>query len=280
MVSSPLLIPFETLKTVVAGSIVYPPGGRLKLRVQECIQLMLLDAGTMSIFIDGRELQVEPGHIVLLKPGHEERFVYSVTEQTTCRWISIGITFLSPEAREKLNKLQEYIPVTSEMEQLFDMLMTTKQRTSSVDALMLSLGFTALHLYAMEVKHLFGQQRKHPAVHTVLSWIDQHYQEDITLTRLAEQVNLSPEHLLRLFKQHMFTTPINYLWSCRVERALELLTSTGLPITEITNRCGFKTSQHFSRMMKQSTGRTATEIRQSAWRGAGSGTGIAMVRER
>ncbi|RAV21465.1 helix-turn-helix domain-containing protein [Paenibacillus contaminans] len=258
---------FDSLKRAVAGSIVYPPGGRFGPRVQLDLQLVMLYTGEMTVTIDGRQLHVLPGHVVLLKPGHEETFAFSRTEETWHRWISIHVSSLSDDTRKTLYELPEYLPLTEEMNRLTDLMLIMRKHASLDDPAMISLGLAALHLYPIESERVLLQKEKHPAVYSALSWIHEHYPEDITLKKLASQVGQSPEHLLRLFKMNVQSTPIHYLWEYRVNQAVALLTSTGLTVSEIAHRCGFKTSHHCARLVKKSTGRTATEMRQLSWSG-------------
>ena len=78
---------------------------------------------------------------------------------------------------------------------------------------------------------------------------------------------VSPAHLIRLFRAQLNTTPMNYLWERRVAMGIELLLQTGLGVGEIANRCGFQTSQHFSRRVRQATGLTPLEVREQSWQG-------------
>lgn len=262
-----LNIPFDTLENAYAGSIVYPPGGRFGPRIQQDIQLVMLYTGEMNVSIDGRHVRVLPGQLMLLKPGHEETFIFSKTEQSWHRWISVHLTELSDETREALYQLPECLSLTEEMNRLTDLMLTVQRQVPNNDSSILSLGLAAIHLYPIESKRVLLQKEKHPAVYSTLSWIHEHYSEEITLEKLAIQARLSPEHLLRLFKTNVKSTPIHYLWEYRINKAVELLNSTGLTVTEIAHRCGFKTSHHFARLIKQFTGKTATEIRQLSWSG-------------
>ncbi|MDQ6421585.1 AraC family transcriptional regulator [Paenibacillus sp. LHD-117] len=260
-----LNIPFDTLKSAVAGSIVYPPGGRFGPRIQQDIQLVMLYTGEMNVTIDGRHVRVLPGQLILLKPGHEETFIFSKTEQSWHRWIAIHMNELPEHTRDALYQLPECLPLTEEMTRLTDLMLDVQRQVPSDDPSALSLGLSAIHLYPIESKRVLLQKEKHPAVYATLMWIHDHYADEISLERLAQQANLSPEHLLRLFKSNIQSTPIHYLWEYRVNKAIELLTSTGLTISEIAHRCGFKTSHHFARLIKKFTGKTATTIRQSSW---------------
>ncbi|GLX66447.1 AraC family transcriptional regulator [Paenibacillus glycanilyticus] len=253
--------------SAVAGSVVYPPGGKFGPRIQMDLQLVMLYTGEMTVTIDGRELHAEPGHVVLLLPGHEEQFVFSKTEDTWHRWIAVHAPELDDETLESFRRLPECLPLTEDMNRLTDLLIGLQRNVSSSDPVMLQLGLAALHLYPVESKRTLHQTEKHPAIYAAISWMREHYAEDVTLKEISASVNLSPEHLVRLFKQHEHMTPFQYLWNLRINKAVELLTNTGLTITEVALLCGFKTSHHFARQLKQATGRTASEIRQLSWSG-------------
>ncbi len=87
----------------------------------------------------------------------------------------------------------------------------------------------------------------------------------LTLDMIAIAAAVSPAHLIRLFRQQLNTTPMAYLWERRVTQGIELLRQTGLGVGEIANRCGFRTSYHFSRRVRQAAGLSPLEVRQQAW---------------
>lgn len=267
MSSLPLNLSIQDIGHATAGSIVYPPGGRLGPRIQQDVQLVMLYTGEMNVEINGRMVRIGPGHVVLLKPGCEENFTFSRSEETWHRWIAVHINKLPEETTQLLGQLPEYLPLTEEMNRLLDLMLNMQRYASIDDPAMISLGLAALYLYPTESRRALLEKEKHPAIYQVLSQIYEHYMDELTLAELADRIGLSPEHLVRLFKQYEQTTPIAYLWSYRIDRAVELLTSTGLNVTEIAHRCGFKTSHHFARMIKQITGRTASEIRRLSWSG-------------
>jgi AraC-like DNA-binding protein len=262
--ADPQHFPFDNVISAVAGSVVYPPGGRFGPRLQKDIQLVLLYTGNMDVTIEGKLLQVQPGHIILLTPGREETFVFARKEETWHRWISVHLTELSEDAIHYLNSLPIILPLTEEMNRLTDLMLSLQIQSQQDDLLMRTLGLAALHLYPSESIQYRQQREKHPSVYMAISWIRDHYAREFTLIELAKQSGISPEHLVRLFRKDMRRTPIQYVWEYRVERAMELLIHTGISVFEVAQRCGFKTSHHFSRMIKQATGRTPTQIRQSS----------------
>lgn len=81
-----------------------------------------------------------------------------------------------------------------------------------------------------------------------LELIRERLSEDISLEELAAEVNLSPFHFARMFKQSVGVPPRAYLTRLRVGRARELLKTTDLSVTEIALEVGYSSSQVFARV--------------------------------
>ena len=83
----------------------------------------------------------------------------------------------------------------------------------------------------------------------VLSWIEQHACEKLTMEDLARQAAMSERTFLRRFREATGFAPIDYVIRARIRRATELLAGRNaeLSITEIAFRCGFQDSNYFSR---------------------------------
>lgn len=77
-------------------------------------------------------------------------------------------------------------------------------------------------------------------------YMEQHFQEHITVSKLAQLGYISVSCLNRRFKQELGVTPIEYLIDLRIEKAKTLLRRKNISMTEIAMRCGFGSSGHFS----------------------------------
>lgn len=254
----------DLIRHAAPGTIVYPPGGRFGPRQQTDFQLVLVHTGSMKVDIDGIVHHVQPGYVELLKPGRTETFEFAKEQDTWHRWIAVHINPVPIFTTEYVERLPSSIPITEELNRLTDLMLALSGTHGFAEELMRSLGLAALLLYASD-SSADGKEAVHPSVGLAKSIIRSRYGEELTLKQLAGLVGLSPEHLVRLFKRHERTTPIKFLWHYRVLRACEMLMHTGLTIGEIAARCGFKTTYHFARVIKQATGRTPTGIRQAHW---------------
>lgn len=93
-----------------------------------------------------------------------------------------------------------------------------------------------------------------------LSYMEEHYNENITLEYAAEQMNFSPSHFSKMFKKLTGINFVTYLNMVRVEKAMECLQSTSMKITEIGFHCGFNNVRTFNRVFKEVTGYTPSQF--------------------
>ncbi|WDI41031.1 helix-turn-helix domain-containing protein [Bremerella sp. P1] len=84
-----------------------------------------------------------------------------------------------------------------------------------------------------------------------ISYIEQHYSEDIQLEVLTEIAGMSRRSFMRAFEEATGSTPIAYLIQLRLSRSAELLWATDKSVTEIAFEVGFNDSNYFSRQFRK-----------------------------
>lgn len=82
-------------------------------------------------------------------------------------------------------------------------------------------------------------------IQNLLNYINTHFQDTLSLEKLAELVALTPAHLSKTFKRYMGVTLSEYIKSVRIHRAVSYLSSTTLSIDEVTEKCGFPNKHSF-----------------------------------
>lgn len=82
-------------------------------------------------------------------------------------------------------------------------------------------------------------------------YMDEHYSDPISLESLAESACVSQHHFLRVFKKVYGETPYKYLVQKRLKAARELLSKSGLTITEISSKVGFQSVDGFYRVFRR-----------------------------
>lgn len=95
----------------------------------------------------------------------------------------------------------------------------------------------------------------------VLKFMYANCNRDIDLEELANVAHMERTAFAKKFKSMYKITPINYLYSIRLSRSLDLLMSYDLPITSIAQMIGFKRSTAFASSFARTFGMTPTEYR-------------------
>ncbi|WP_181592721.1 cache domain-containing protein [Paenibacillus sp. YN15] len=113
-----------------------------------------------------------------------------------------------------------------------------------------------------------NQRGKKEIIDQVLVYIQEHYSDhSLSLDRLAEEFNMSPTYISKLFKEYAEGNFIDYLIEVRIEAAKRLLENKNAKIGDIAASVGYANSRSFMRSFKKCTGLTTTEYRERFARG-------------
>lgn len=114
---------------------------------------------------------------------------------------------------------------------------------------------------AAEMNVLQRQLSGEDAFNRALDFVNKNYMDDVTLDSLAAYAGFSRYTLSRMFRQHTGETFTHYLSRRRVEMAMELLSGTRLPVTQVALQCGFNSIATFNRVFRDVKGCTPTQYR-------------------
>jgi two-component system response regulator YesN len=96
----------------------------------------------------------------------------------------------------------------------------------------------------------------------VIEFIKDNYNENISLKKIADALELTPNYLSALFKKDLELTFSEYLNGIRLDKAKELLLNTNLRSYEIAEQIGFTDESYFSRSFKKHTDVRPNEFRR------------------
>jgi len=91
-----------------------------------------------------------------------------------------------------------------------------------------------------------------------------HESPDYGVDHVAQELRVHRTTIFRFFKRAYAQSPAEYLRNLRLQRALELLKDTSLPVAEVAGRSGFSDANYFARSIRQSQGLSPRELRQQS----------------
>jgi AraC-like DNA-binding protein len=95
----------------------------------------------------------------------------------------------------------------------------------------------------------------------VISYLHEHYREEISVAKLMRTAALSRSSLHRLFKLHTSTTIVEYVTQLRVGNACALLLNSQKPVAAIADAVGYRNLANFNRQFKMVKKKTPREFR-------------------
>jgi AraC-like DNA-binding protein len=250
---------------VSVGTVTYPPGGTLGPRTQRDLQLVLVHAGSVRVWVDQGSRRLAAGEAGLLLPGHRERFAFDPGVDTRHSWVQAHVPDVPGALSDRLEGLPTILPLSPGLEAL------SREAAAAAASPLPSAPSLLAHLAAAALWRYIGEaERRRPErprpVDDARRYIDANLDDpEVTLERIADAAHVTPAHLIRSFRAEHGTTPKAYLWQRRVALGIDLLANTGLSITAVAERCGFKTAHHFSRRVKQAAGLPPAALRQARW---------------
>lgn len=97
----------------------------------------------------------------------------------------------------------------------------------------------------------------------VEDYIGEHLDEEISVERLAELVELSPSHFAHVFKETTGMTPLQFVTRQRITRAQQLIRETSRSLIDVGLEVGYMSPSHFAQVFRRVVGVTPTEFRDS-----------------
>lgn len=112
--------------------------------------------------------------------------------------------------------------------------------------------------------HLRRSRQQSPteqAIRESAAYINQHYYEQLDRDSLARLASLTGSYYSVLFKRYMGCTLVSYISRVRMDKAMQLLKETNLPIAEVARQVGFEDALYFTRVFSRAVGMTPRAFR-------------------
>ena len=100
------------------------------------------------------------------------------------------------------------------------------------------------------------------SINYVITYIRRFFNEDLSVTKLADMCGYSVRHFRQIFKRKTGCSPSEYILKRRLDNAKGMLAFTSENIVNVASQCGFCSSSQFAHLFKMEMGVSPTEYRK------------------
>ena len=231
-------------------------------------QIIYIAAGKGHFILDGKEVIVPAGNMILYQPKQVQDYFYFGKDKTQ-------VWFVHFTGREIRNILKHYkIPtdcyilhtgLSQEYENLF-----RKMRDELVNC---SWGYEEMLTYLFRELLLTMHRRMtenaprvsgfiQDEIDRARTYFEEHYKEEISIEQYAVSRNMSTSWFNRSFRSAIGTPPMKYILNTRIRNAQTLLETTDYSISVIASLVGYDNPMYFSRLFRKAKGMSPSKYRK------------------
>lgn len=232
-------------------------------------QIIYIAAGKGHFILDGKEVIVPAGSMILYQPKQVQDYFYFGKDKTQ-------VWFVHFTGREVRNIFSHYeIPtdgyilhtgISKEYEDLF-----RRMRDELVNC---SWGYEEMLTYLFRQLLMTMRRRMTENAPRVSGFIqdemdrartyfEEHYNEDFSIEQYAVSRNMSTSWFNRSFRSAMGTSPMKFILDIRIRNAQTLLETTDYSISDIAALIGYDNPMYFSRLFRKAKGLSPSKYRKT-----------------
>lgn len=232
------------------------------------IEILYVLEGKIDFKVEQRKYLLTEGDMIIIN----SEIIHSSKLCGHARYILLQVPLSAFEGvyDEIENVVLKEKPTNEEAEKLFSYLslmlknVDDQRQENKIKFISLLYDFFYLLLTSYKVEQkksgmssYYGINRISP----IMAYVEKEFRNKITLSEVAEILNVTPEHMCRLFKKYTDMTFNEYLMSLRISAFYQMLQNTKQKISVILEECGITNYKVFIREFKKTFGKTPEMIR-------------------
>lgn len=212
------------------------------LHFHRAYEIIIVEKGEMVIAVEERDYHLKEGEAVFIFPNQLHKL--STPEYSVCR-----VLIFSPELIGHF--FSSYKSSVPEDNRFAVTEIPGKQALSSIYAQKAVLyGYCDTLIRSTSFEEI-KVSSKRKIIQNVLIYIDNHYQDDCTLKDVTKAIQYDYAYVSKLFYTYTNLTFTTYINRYRLTQATYLLLNTEETISDISQKCGYKTLRTFNRNFKE-----------------------------
>lgn len=223
-------------------------------------QLVLPQAGTMEIEVDGRGGRVDLGQGAFVCAGASHGFAAA----TGHRFLVLDVPATGgadwPVAAGACFPFFPFFPITTPLRHLLDHAATSPAIGAGLPEAVAA--WSALLRLALAQPASRPASRDETRLRQAMAHIQRHLDAPLTVADVAHAVGTSERQLHRLFQAQLQQSPRAYVTQQRLTRAVDLLRGTRLAIADVAQRCGYADQSALTHALRRAQQPTPAALRQ------------------
>ena len=241
---------------------------RFPEHLHEDIELLLVRRGQIEVNVMGERRILCAGDCAVIFP--EQIHSYHSREESTVQLLIFDAS-LSGVYRNVMQKYRPEDPflssqrLDSDVRLAFDRILAAWERHEANELEVARAWIQVILALIMPSLSLAERKKEEGADVTcrLVSYITEHYQEQLTLEVLARELHVNKFYLSHIFSDRLKVNFRQYLNQIRLEHALLEMKSTDHSITRIWEEAGFNSQRSFNRVFLEQMGMTPMEYRRA-----------------
>lgn len=240
------------------------------------IKLIIVSDGDLNVFVNNEEAVVPTNNWLLMPPRSSYGFVDQQNESVSIIEMEftsdLQIMYSAIPFGNEANKSTAILPQigqlrdTEEFNSLIQLMMIVYKgkglASVSCNNLMSSLLIMMNRQFIVALEN--NDNDIVPAkFEWIITWITEHYEEELTVNTVAAKFDITPTYLTHLFHVYKQCSTIKFIHQMKISKAKDLLVQTNLSVKQIAYYLSFKSVKYFMRLFKQETGFTPTSFRNN-----------------
>ena len=224
--------------------------------LHQCFEIIIITSGQMKITVDGKSFVVKKGEALLIFPNQIHSLESSSSEHLLC--------IFSPRiVQAYMVKVADKIPVNNKFSPsnyLIDSLDELEHSKSPMERK--GTLYSLCGVFDKNAKYKEKKQDGERLLHKIFSFVEEYYNKECTLLKLADIIGYDYSYISRYFKKTVGISFNTYVTNYRISNACYLMENTKLPIIRCAFESGFTSLRSFNRCFKENLNTTPTQYRK------------------
>ncbi len=246
------------------------------------IEINFVQFGTCTMQFGNEIVRFNKNDCMIIYPNVEH---YFNVDKSSASLVQLEFTMnvfpeLKPAPRLKkqlvflhniLTNSQKYIKIINNQQLNNLIILAVKELNKKEEnfSLMTRLYYAQLFLYIsryIKTTLTFSNSNNNKYVEQAVRLINNGFEENINLDKIADNCGISLRYLRTLFNEYLHMSPIDYIQVLRMSKAKELMNNETLSLKEIAYSSGFSNQQYFTRQFVKTTGMTPAIYQKKLFR--------------